>query len=63
MTVFCDGEKTCDEAGNTIVLKSFLPLVHDEAGNILVAKWILPGVLRRSGLHSRLLLGKSSEYS
>ena len=63
MNVFCDGVKTCDEAGNTIVLKSFLPLVHDEAGNILVAKWILPGILRRSGLRSRLLLGKLSEYS
>ena len=25
MIVFCDGGKTCDEAGNTIVLKSFLP--------------------------------------
>ena len=63
MIVFCDGVKTCDEAGNTIVLKSFLPLVHDETGNILVAKRILPGILRRSGLRSRLLLGKLSEYS
>ena len=45
MNVFCDGVKTCDEAGNTIVLKSSLSLVHDEAGNILVAKSILPGIL------------------
>ena len=45
MNVFCDDVKTCDEAGNTIVLKSFLSLVHDEAGNILVAKSILPGIL------------------
>ena len=63
MNVFCDGVKTCDEAGNTIVLKSLLPLVHDETGNILAAKSILPGILRRSGLRSRLLLGKSLKYS
>ena len=63
MNVFCDGVKTCDEVGNTIALKSLLPLVHDEAGNILVAKSILPGILRRSRLRSRLLLGMLSEYS
>ena len=63
MNVFCDGVKTCDEAGDTNVLKSFFPLVHDETGNILVAKRILPGILRRSGLRSRLLLGKSLKYS
>ena len=63
MNVFCDGVKTCDEAGDTNVLKSFLPLVHDETGNILVAKRILPGILRRSRLRFRLLLGKSLKYS
>ena len=63
MNVFCDGVKTCDEAGDTNVLKSFLPLVHDETGNILVAKRILPGILRRSRLRSCLLLGKSLKYS
>ena len=63
MNVFCDGVKTCDEVGNTIALKSLLPLVHDETGNILAAKSILPGILRRSRLRSRLLLGKSLKYS